>query len=380
MILLMIFLGVGALNSQNNLLFMVFGLLVASAVASGVLSGAMMMGLTAERIPPGPGSVAQPLVLRYRISNTNRLLPAFAVTVLESPTRRGASSGWERLVRPFKGFVAQIPAGGSVDVLVTTTPLRRGIADLVGVRLESGFPFGMVRKSIDVPSPAVLMVHPRHNRLRRDVSTNLGTRTDTDGSATKQGRGDAFYGVREYVPGDSQRLIAWRPSARTGTLVVRENAVRSGGETWIILNLGPPSPPELRADDEAAENAVSLALSLIEMGLLVGKEVGLLVPGHGVVLEPERGSRHRQMMLAALSRLELSEPDRGRKDVPNPLSVVSPRAGCIVVHAGQIDPTLGPVGARHVTAADFDSLVIPAPPAQGADRSPAARADHGGRA
>ncbi|XOV76788.1 MAG: hypothetical protein ACFHWZ_08095 [Phycisphaerales bacterium] len=53
-IVVTVLLGIGSINSQNNLLFIVFGVALGAMLVSGVVSGAMMMGLEVDRRPVAP--------------------------------------------------------------------------------------------------------------------------------------------------------------------------------------------------------------------------------------------------------------------------------------------------------------------------------------
>ena len=73
----------GALNSQNNLLFAAMGVSIGGLVVSGILSGWALLGVRVERISVSNASVGRPMTLRYRVSNKNRFVPAFALVIEE---------------------------------------------------------------------------------------------------------------------------------------------------------------------------------------------------------------------------------------------------------------------------------------------------------
>src|SRR5438270_7845420 len=79
---LALIIAVAALNTGNNLLFVIVSAMLAAIVMSGIVSNAMLRGLELEVTLPehvfAGESVASHVVLR----NTRRLLPAFSVTVV----------------------------------------------------------------------------------------------------------------------------------------------------------------------------------------------------------------------------------------------------------------------------------------------------------
>lgn len=351
-------LAIGSINSQNNLLFLLLGLTLASGIVSGFISGHMMMSVRAERHVPHHAAAGSPAAFRYIVSNRSRWMPLFALRVEEVTwSRERKARSWERLLAAPRGYVAYVPPRGTVEIVAGTTPVRRGEARLTALRVSSAFPFGLVRKSCTFEQHAALVIHPRVLRLRPDVTSNLVSRADIGKTASSlRGRGDEFYGLRDYTPGDSPRLIAWRSSARLGSLVVRENTAPAAGQVWILLNLTGPAAAVGEGDaDERRERAITLAASLIHHAASAGMEPGLALLDRGMVMAPEAGARHTLALMNALAMLD--SPADSARPAREPAASVPPRAASIVVHAHSVDPTLGPAGARHVAARDLDSLV-----------------------
>src|SRR3954453_1995186 len=62
---MMMFMGLAAINSQANLLFGVFGLMIGVLLVSGVISKRVLKKLAVHRILPESAVVGQPVVLTY---------------------------------------------------------------------------------------------------------------------------------------------------------------------------------------------------------------------------------------------------------------------------------------------------------------------------
>lgn len=360
-VLVTLFLAIGASNSQNNLLFLAFSISIGAGVASGIISGLMMMGVTVERSLPPASAVGSAFSFRYTIHNRNRFLPLFAVIVEESAEpagRRDSTPTWRRLMPSPRAALLHLGPRDSIEVSASIVPTRRGVATFSGVMLSSSFPFGLVRKSVTFKSRASIVVAPRSERLRRDATSNLLSRAESGlASAASLGRGDEFYGVRDYVPGDSPRLISWKASARTGSLVVREQTTPTAGNLWVILNLNAPRATEPPPPDDPTEQAIVLATSLIDAALIAGVEVGFAAPDAGVVVAPAAAPRQRPALMSALATIEAA---RG-PGVPPGNTAVAHRAACIVVHAGGVDPSFGPSGAKHLSFSDLGRLSVSKP-------------------
>ncbi len=362
-ILVTLFIAVGASNSQNNLLFLAFSIAIGAGVASGLLSGAMMMGARAERSLPASAAVGAPMTIRYTLHNRSRFLPIFAVAIEEhagTPRRRAKSASWTKYLPAPRAALLHLGPGESMEIPVVVVPTRRGVAKFSGIRLVTAFPFGLVRKSITFDSRASLVVAPRSERLRRDAAANLLSRSESGlASAPTLGRGDEFYGVRDYVPGDSPRLISWRATARSGSLVVREHTAPTSGSLWIVLNLNAPEAASgAKPEDDPTEQAAALAASLVDAAIAAGVEVGFAAPDSGVTIAPGSAPRQRPAIMSALAQVEPPARSAAPPDHSRFFSSLARRSACIVVHAGGIDPSFGPSGAKHLASSDLARLIV----------------------
>ncbi|MEM1423999.1 MAG: DUF58 domain-containing protein, partial [Planctomycetota bacterium] len=227
------FLGAGAVQKSPNLLPLVFGFAITAVVLSGVVGGGMLMGVRPRRSVVGVAQVGAPLRVRYELRSVSRFLPAFALRIREtpSPKRAAPDARWERCFGGDTGigraFVAQLGAGEAVRATARCVPTRRGVAHLVGVEVGSAFPFGVFHKAVIAEQPARVLVRPRVSALRTGAMPELLARDGRESQTSRRSRtGDEFFALRDYVPGDPPRTVAWRSSARMGTLVVREHADR----------------------------------------------------------------------------------------------------------------------------------------------------------
>lgn len=325
---LMFVIALGGFQSQNNLLFWVFGVMVASTVLSGVVSGGAMTGLTiARRVlgdtdarPPqgapadGQPEVGRPVLITYEVTNRNRLFPAFAL-LIEEERSRDADSAWHTRVALPPGFIAFIGPGQTVRCSVTGVALRRGQARFGPLSVISTFPIGLLKKVVTFEQRERLPVHPVRLPLRPAVARALAPR-GLQGSSTVQrlGRGLEFFGLRDYTRGDEARSIAWRRSARLGQLVVKQHALPSPPRVWIAIDPPPAlgDDPERRESagrrSEERERAVALAWSLASEAHALGMAVGLRVPWLGVAIPAAGGARHLLRLRQQLTDLDLDGP------------------------------------------------------------------------
>ncbi len=309
-----VFLAVGAINSQNNLLFWAFGVAVGGLVVSGLTSGSGLMGVRLERVPPGPGRVGRGVEIRYRVRSTSRWMPAFGLIIRERAVFAGADG--ERPLTIETGLT-HVPAGGVANAVSRFVPRGRGVLELGRVEVTSTAPFGLLRKTLVFDLPTAVEVGPRAVRLRATVSAPSGQTVSSHRPiAARVGSGDEFYGLRSYVPGDSPRLIAWRPSARQGSLVIRQ--------------MIPPVPPRCvvrLAEFDAStpvhlrERAIALAGAVVERAAEAGMSVGLEAAWAGVRVPRATGRQVAESALRALARVGTASADTAVPGIDEPRGV-----------------------------------------------------------
>src|SRR3954454_10708186 len=80
---MMLFMGLAAINSQANLLFGVFGLMIGILVVSYFISLIVVRRLGVKRSAPDNGVVGQPMTVRYEFENHKRFWPSLSVCLSE---------------------------------------------------------------------------------------------------------------------------------------------------------------------------------------------------------------------------------------------------------------------------------------------------------
>ncbi len=345
-VLVTFFIAVGAINSQNNLLFASLGLAIGGLLMSGVLSGGCLIGIRCQREPIGSAAVGRPLVLKYRMTNENRWVPSFGLSLSEHVA---GGANWNRFIQTPRAFAAHVGGRETVQVVSEVLPRSRGRMTLGVVRISTTFPFGLARKSVNFEIPATAIVYPVELPICQGVLRKLSVRADSGvGGAVSPGLGDEFYGLREYSDGDSPRWIAWRRSARTGQLVVRQNTTPTPRQLWVILDIRDSAEPRL------VERAIAIAAGLIRAASREGAAVGLAIPRTGVVVQPQISGRSLRNMLDHLAEFDIDTTSE-RSAIPDAAlrSVAS-----AVVHAGVVDRSFGGSRSFHVNAADPGDILV----------------------
>jgi uncharacterized protein (DUF58 family) len=294
-----VFLAIGAVNSQNNLLFWLFGVAIATIFVSGLISGNALMRTRLHAKALHEVHAGQRVHLHYTITNQSRFFPLFACLVTEftpSVIRRG------RLLPASVVHIAPNSASSSVGSFV---PMHRGRVILRDIRLSTRFPFGLLQKALVFEQPRPLMVLPHPLRLRSDLLTHTRTQgEDALRRSMRGGHGNEFWGLREYRPGDPRRRIAWKQSARRDSLVVVEQAESFSMRIWIVI-----IEPDSNEDTEHlhAERAIAIAGSIFERNAKRSMPLGLWYPQRDVRFDPLTGRAHAGRVLRTLATVNLDE-------------------------------------------------------------------------
>jgi uncharacterized protein (DUF58 family) len=217
------------------------------------------------------------------------------------------------------------------------------------VRIWTTFPFGLTCKSIRIIQPDAIVILPAVHALHPDAFKRvLDHATTGSGTRPLPGASVEYYGVREYVPGDSPRRIAWRASARTGAIVVRQDSAPAPARVWIILRRSSSF------DADAIESAVSLAASLVASSVQQGFAVGLVTDDGALTHPPRTGRLHIRRLMRDLA---VWNPATSSPASLLPESAIRSGA-CVVVHIGAMEHAHTPPHAVHFTGADLPRLRI----------------------
>lgn len=335
----------GAINSQNNLLFLALGFAIGGIVVSGLLSGAALMGLEVVRERVTDCGIGEAMTIRYVVRNRNRMVPAFGLHVEERRSNGRRRANWATFMTQPHAHVAHVGPRSEQRVEAIAWPRRRGRVTFVAVRVWSTFPFGIVKKSVTFEQPGAALVRPLVLPLRPGtLRPALSEARRGYVSSQRVGSGSDFFGLREYVAGDSPKGIAWKPSARTGDLIVKQRAAPSPQRVWVSVELnGVPDSGLARA---IRERTLCLAASALSQSASEGAAVGLVLPGAGLAFTPKQGHWHVQKLLNQLALAEepsyIEAGDRS-STLPPGETVVR-----VAEHAS---------GDTHMSGTDFDLFV-----------------------
>jgi uncharacterized protein (DUF58 family) len=286
-------LGVAAINTGNNLLYLLVSALLALIVVSGILSEQGMRGLALSGIAPEEIYSGRPALFGAKLVNRKRWLTSYSITVeLLAREARTLESG-SRFI-----YFRRIEAGTERFATWEETLPRRGRHRLAGVRITTRFPFGLFVKAGRPALADEVLVFPPIRSIPAESLRRLGDAGDA--AARRRGRGNDLYNLRGYRPGDDPRFIHWRSSAKAESLMVRELEADTSHDTRLVLvGRGTPGAEAL---ETGLSEAASFAVALIRAG------AGVELIGPDLVVALGRGRPHLRRVLTALALYEPAAP------------------------------------------------------------------------
>ena len=288
-LLLTLLIGVAALNTGNNLLFIVVAAMLAAVLVSGIVSAVMISGLEVELHLPHHVFAGQSYAGAVLLHN-RRWLPVFSISVVppiqkeDRPVWRWqrsefvyppARSGRRAIIRwpdfaftkfhpPHRSppvfeqsmYLPYLPGGHRQSAELNLRFPRRGLYAQRGIGISTRFPFSFLAKTRTIALNQEVLVFPSVEATDEmfEVLPMITGELETN----QRGRGSDLYRIRDYEPEDSARHVDWKATAKSGELKVREYTREDERRVCIIFDN--PAPGVL--DTERYERAINLAASL----------------------------------------------------------------------------------------------------------------------
>jgi uncharacterized protein (DUF58 family) len=221
--------GVAAINTGNNLLYLLLGMLLSLIIVSGVLSELSLRHLTVSRRLPPRAQVGRPHLVEIEVFNHKQKVPSYAIEVEDLRAGQPADK---------RCFFLKISPRSAQVAAYRRTPARRGRDHHVGFRVATRFPFGLFEKSREVSADDELIIYPAVEPVRLP-QTDAGDRTGGE-SSLGRGAGDEIHGLRTMREGDDPRDIYWRKSTIPEQKVLRERATDTRRDVAFSIDSSHP--------------------------------------------------------------------------------------------------------------------------------------------
>ncbi len=331
-----------AWNTGNNLLFLVFSVLVSTLFVSWMSARASLRELTVSARFPDHifAGEAAPVIVTLR--NTKSILPSFSTLVeargpIESHDQPDEKKKRTRYQKRALAYFPYVPHAAATEQRVEQLFAERGHVLITGFELSTRFPFGFLRRRRRLSARNVdLIVYPKPEAIGDEL--HLLPMYAGRSASLRRGVGQDLFSLRDYQPQDDLRHIDWKATARSRRLTVREFTAEDERRVTIILD--PRLITEADESRAAFERGVTLAASLTrhfideraEVKLVIGNDAGRF--GSGL-----------EHLYECLRRLALAQPESGPTDFFSQVAELEDAA---------------PQGEE--IAGDFGILLTPSPP------------------
>ena len=283
-LVIIIVVGFAAWNTGNNLLFLVFSLLVSTLFVGWITARASLRDLTVSARFPDHIFAAEAAPVIVTLRNTKRALPSFSILVEARGPGNEGGKGRKRYAKRLLAYFSYVPHRAAAEQRVEQLFPQRGHVLIDGFELSTRFPFGFFRRRRRLRARNVdIIVYPKPEVVSDEL--HLLPMYAGRMPSLRRGAGHDLFSMRDYQPQDDLRHIDWKATARSRRLTVREFTSEDERRITIVLDTRLPPRSPIASDDEMKqrfERGVVQAASLLkhfideraEVRLVLGDEVG----------------------------------------------------------------------------------------------------------
>ena len=199
-------LGVGALNTGINTLFIAVGIFLSAIILSGWISERIMRNLALKIEPAGIMIAGEPIVMKAEVRNKHAGLPIIGLN-LKIPE-------WE-----ISKLVPFIPRSETQIVWLTGKSGTRGKYERFSVECRTQFPFGLFEKFQFQTCSLQLYIAPKQVKLPEQALRQIGEHESPEHDTLGN---DEFYQLKNYQPGDPVHHIHWKKTSTSTEVILNE--------------------------------------------------------------------------------------------------------------------------------------------------------------
>ena len=281
--------GIAALNTGNNLLYIIVATMLAAIVVSGAASAFCLGSLDLEVKIPDHIFAGTEVPATVCVRSLRRWIPSLSIsavpiekkskskrwqwvsTTFPVPPWRPPGQQWlqlpDRKLRRIptgspsgvfheSAYFPIIPPGAGLEASVKLNFRRRGCYQ-ERFSLSTRFPFAFLVKTRRAALSREVLVYPELTNSQEAIEL-LPVLTGQF-EAHLRGIGSDLYRIREYLPEDAARQVDWKATAKSGSLKVREFSREDERRLRVVFDN--PHPGELQSP--TYERMVSLTASLV---------------------------------------------------------------------------------------------------------------------
>lgn len=249
---LTILIGIGAVNTANNLLFIMLGFLLGIIIISGILSELNLYNIDVSYYLPEIIWSQKESHIIVKLRNNKKIFPSYAIEI-------------EDVIHNIKMdkrcYFLKVGNRSQQKVKYEFIHNFRGKFNIIGYKLITRYPYGLFEKEkfVKVQNKYIEIFPSLIKVSLLDIKNNIKIKSYPYNLYQKVQFGEDIDSVKEYTPGDDAHLIHWKTTARRQKLMVKEFESLGGAnditlylETLSHFNYEPP-----HKIDSTLEKAIS---------------------------------------------------------------------------------------------------------------------------
>ena len=320
-VVLTLSIGAAAVNTGNNVLYLIFSLMLALIIVSGIISRRVLMGLTPTIEFPRYLFSGSPGMCFVSVKNQKKKLPSvgirFAVTNETFPK--------------FSRFFFYIPSNGQVSDFVGVSFPRRGIFRIQELELQTRFPFNFFLKVRRYFLEDSVRIYPQIYRIPDEWIARIAEGALVE--SPYRGESHQLLHLRDYTLFDSSKRIHWKASAKSEKLYVKEFQREQGRELQVYFDCYATTIEE----QEKMEKAISLVASFAYYVTEKNFDATLIFPERHFRLT---SGESLMKLLDYLSELKPGKPDLTQSRTLPPSSAQRREKLSLLIRSRFVPPTL----------------------------------------
>jgi uncharacterized protein (DUF58 family) len=272
-----ILLGFSAVNTGNNLIYLIVAVFLSFMGVSGFFGRRNLLNIHIAVELPDEIYARTPVPLKVALRNNRRFLPAFLIRVHLHD---------QKVLFPF------VDAKRSGITYVTTTFDERGLVRIRDLHLCSVFPFNFFTRCRKIELGIEATVFPHAERCELPGLSERERQSRGEKSIDKAGYEAEIITMRDYIKGDPIKYIHWKATAKTGKLKTKELSTLSHQPVIIDMDAVP-----IRNVEERISCVTYVILKLFRQNIPVGLKI------RGVFYKPLKTAQGERLRASKLSML-----------------------------------------------------------------------------
>jgi uncharacterized protein (DUF58 family) len=274
-IILTILIGFSAVNTGNNLVYIIASALLSYMMVSGIFGRGNLYGVEIALEFPEELFAKTETPIMVKLTSKRRWMPAFLINV---------SIKDRNVLFPFVNAKSQMNLPCKIEFD------QRGAFHIENIYVSSLFPFNFFTRYRKIVLNTDLIVFPKPVKSHWQQFYDHRSMTRGEVPSSLSGYDSDITSIRDYVFGDPTKYISWKSTAKTGHLKTKELSSFQLQEIMIDFD---------RMNKDNLEHQISCLTFMIIKLIRSGVPIGIKIRGE--THKPDLSHNHKINMLRKLA-------------------------------------------------------------------------------